>query len=143
MKQKIYQVDAFTDKLFHGNPAAVCPLEEWLSDEGHIALYINFDTGKSVIKPESGAIIEQIVGMMKSNPELKLGVEGQTDNAGNPSSNKVLSEVRAKSVVSAIVSQGISTERLSSSGYGQDKQIADNNTDEGRAKNRRVELVRK
>jgi OmpA-OmpF porin, OOP family len=114
-----------------------------LNRDGHIALYINFDSGKSIIKPESRAIIEQIVQMMKSNPELKLSVEGHTDNVGNPASNKTLSEERAKSVVSAIVSESISIERLSSSGYGQDKPIGDNNTEEGKAKNRRVELVRK
>jgi OmpA-OmpF porin, OOP family len=114
-----------------------------LNRDGHIALYINFDTGKSAIKPESMTIIEQIVGMMKSNPELKVNIEGHTDNVGSPASNKILSEERAKSVVSAIVSKGINIDRLSSSGYGQDKPIADNNTDEGRARNRRVELVRK
>lgn len=116
---------------------------ETLNRDGHIALYINFDTGKSVIRSESGPIIGQIVEMMKSNPELKLGIEGHTDNAGSSASNKILSEERAKSVVSAIAGQGISIERLSASGFGQDKPIADNNTDEGRAKNRRVELVKK
>ena len=116
---------------------------ETLNRDGHIALYINFDTGKSVIRAESGPIIGQIVEMMKSNPELKLSIEGHTDNVGSTESNMVLSGERAKSVVSAIVSQGISIERLSASGFGQDKPIADNNTDEGRAKNRRVELVKK
>jgi OOP family OmpA-OmpF porin len=116
---------------------------EALNRDGHIALYINFDTGKSIIRDESRTIIEQIVQMLKSNPDLKLGVEGHTDNVGSPASNKTLSEARANSVVSAIVSQGISPDRLSPSGYGQDKPIADNNTEEGRAKNRRVELVKR
>jgi outer membrane protein OmpA-like peptidoglycan-associated protein len=116
---------------------------EALNRDGHIALYINFDTGKSIIRDESKPIIEQIVQMMKSNPDLKIGVEGHTDNVGTPASNKTLSEARAKSVVSAIVGQGISAERLSPAGYGQDKPIGDNNTEEGRAKNRRVELVKK
>lgn len=114
-----------------------------LNRDGHIALYINFDTGKSVIRDISKPIIEQIVQMMKSNPDLKIGVEGHTDNVGTPASNKTLSEARAKSVVSAIVSQGISADRLSPAGFGQDKPIADNTTEEGRAKNRRVELVKK
>jgi len=114
-----------------------------LNREGHIALYINFDTGKSTIKPESKPIIEQIVQMLKSNPDLKLSVEGHTDNVGNPKSNKTLSDDRAKAVVSAIVAQGIDAKRLSTAGYGQDKPIADNKTEEGRAKNRRVELVKK
>lgn len=116
---------------------------EALKRDGHIALYINFDTGKSVIRDESKPIIDQIVQMLKSNPDLKLSVEGHTDNTGNPASNKVLSEERAKSVVTALVSAGIAPERLSASGYGQDKPVADNNTEEGRAKNRRVELVKK
>jgi len=114
-----------------------------LNRDGHIALYINFDTGKSIIRDESKPIIEQIVQMLKSNPDLKVSVEGYTDNVGTPASNKTLSEERAKSVVSAIVSQGITGERLTSSGYGQDKPIGDNSTEEGRAKNRRVELVKK
>jgi OOP family OmpA-OmpF porin len=114
-----------------------------LNRDGHIALYINFDTGKSTIKPESKSIIEQIVEMLKANPDLKLSIEGHTDNVGNPGSNKTLSEDRAKSVVAAIAGQGIGIERLSTSGYGQDKPIGDNKTEIGRAKNRRVELVRK
>jgi len=114
-----------------------------LNREGHIALYINFDTGKSVIKSESKPIIEQIVQMMKSNPDLKISVEGHTDNMGNPKSNKTLSEARAKAVIAAIVAEGIDAKRLSGVGHGQDKPIADNKTEEGRAKNRRVELVKK
>jgi len=116
---------------------------EALNRDGHIALYINFDTGKSMIRDESKPIIEQIVQMMKSNPDLKIGVEGHTDNVGTPASNKTLSENRAKAVVSAITGQGISADRLSTAGYGQDQPVADNSTEEGRAKNRRVELVKK
>ena len=113
-----------------------------LNQDGHIALYINFDTGKSVIKPESKAIIEQIAQMMKANPALAVSVEGHTDNVGSQESNKKLSNERAKSVLTAIVAQGIDAKRLTSTGYGQDKPIADNNIEEGRAKNRRVELVK-
>jgi OmpA-OmpF porin, OOP family len=114
-----------------------------LNRDGHIALYINFDFGKSVIRNESIVLIGQIVQMLRANPEMKLNIEGHTDNIGNPVSNKTLSEERAMSVVSSIVSQGIAKERLTASGYGQDKPIADNSTEEGRAKNRRVELVKK
>ena len=114
-----------------------------LSRDGHIALYLNFDTGKSAIKPESSPIINQIVEMLKSNPDIKISVEGHTDDAGNPKSNKTLSDDRAKAVVTEIVAQGIDSNRLSAAGYGQDKPIADNKTEDGRAKNRRVELVKK
>jgi len=114
-----------------------------LNTQGHVTLYINFDTGKSVIKPESQPVIDQIVSLMKDNPDIKLGVEGHTDNVGDPKKNKILSENRAKAVVSAIVKQGVNASRLSAAGFGQDKPIANNNTEEGRAKNRRVELVKK
>ena len=114
-----------------------------LNRDGHIALYINFDTGKATIKPESKPMIAQIVEMLKANPGLKVSVEGHTDNVGTPASNKTLSDQRAKTVVAAIVAEGIDAKRLSVLGHGQDKSIADNKTEEGRAKNRRVELVKK
>jgi OOP family OmpA-OmpF porin len=114
-----------------------------LNTAGHVTLYINFDTGKSTIKPESQPVIEQIVSLMKDNPDLKIGVEGHTDNVGDAKKNKILSEDRAKAVVTAIVNQGIDASRLSAAGFGQEKPIADNSTEEGRAKNRRVELVKR
>ncbi len=114
-----------------------------LNREGYIALYINFDTGKSTIKPDSKPIIDQVVQMMKASPDLKVTVEGHTDNAGNPKSNKTLSEERATAVVAAIAAQGIDAKRLTPVGHGQDRPVADNRTEEGRAKNRRVELVKK
>ena len=114
-----------------------------LNREGRIALYINFDTGKSTIKTESQPIIIQIAEMLKANAELRIGVEGHTDNVGNPKSNKTLSDERAKTVMAAIVAQGIDAKRLTAAGHGQDKPVADNKTEEGRAKNRRVELVKK
>jgi outer membrane protein OmpA-like peptidoglycan-associated protein len=114
-----------------------------LNRDGHIALYINFDTGKATMRPESKPIITQIVEMLKGTPGLKVSVEGHTDNVGSPASNKTLSDERAKTVVAAIVAQGVDAKRLSALGHGQDKPIADNKTEEGRAKNRRVELVKK
>jgi len=116
---------------------------EDINRDGHIALYINFDTGKSLLRDESKPIIEQIVQMLKTNPDLKLGVDRHTDNLGSPESNKTLSMEKAKSVVAALVSNGVAAERLSASGYRQEKPIGDNNTEEGRAVNRRVELVKK
>jgi outer membrane protein OmpA-like peptidoglycan-associated protein len=114
-----------------------------LNRDGHVALYINFDTGKATIRPDSKPIVDQIVQLMKSNPSLKLTVEGHTDTVGNPKSNKALSEERAKSVVAELVKNGIDGKRLGAVGHGQDKPVADNATEAGRARNRRVELVRK
>ena len=114
-----------------------------LNKDGRVALYINFDTGKSTIRPDSKPIIDQIVQLMKTNTGLELGVEGHTDNVGDVKSNQALSENRAKAVVAAIVAQGIEAKRLSPAGHGQNKPIADNSSEEGRAKNRRVELVKK
>jgi outer membrane protein OmpA-like peptidoglycan-associated protein len=114
-----------------------------LNRDGRIALYINFDTGKATMRAESKPIIAQIVEMLKGNPGLMVSVEGHTDNVGSPASNKTLSDQRAKTVVVAIVAEGIDAKRLSALGHGQDKPVADNKTEEGRAKNRRVELVKK
>jgi OOP family OmpA-OmpF porin len=113
-----------------------------LNSDGHIALYINFETGRSDIKPASQKIIDQVVEMLNSNPVLKVSIEGHTDNAGNSGSNQTLSENRAKAVMNAIISKGIDKTRLLSKGWGQTKPIADNETEEGKAKNRRVEIVK-
>jgi OmpA-OmpF porin, OOP family len=116
---------------------------EALNKDGFMALYINFDTGKSSIKPESQPIIEQIAALLKDNSGLKLSIEGHTDNVGSPASNKTLSEQRAKSVVQAVVGLGVEASRLTAVGWGQEKPIADNRSEDGRAKNRRVEIVKK
>ena len=113
-----------------------------LNTTGSIALYINFETGKSEIKPESQNIIDQVAGMLKENSGLKISIEGHTDNVGTPAANKTLSENRAKAVVAALVAKGIDKSRLNAKGWGQEKPAADNATEEGRAKNRRVEIVK-
>ena len=114
-----------------------------LNRDGHISLHINFDTGKSIIEPDSQPVIDQIIAMMKSNPSMQLSVEGHTDNVGTPQSNKALSLARAQAVVDAVVGAGIASPRLTAVGHGQDNPVADNSTEEGRAQNRRVELVKK
>lgn len=115
---------------------------EAIINDGFIALYINFETGKSDIKPESQPIVEQIVEMLKQNPDLKISVEGHTDNVGSDKSNQTLSESRAKSVMNALISGGIEKSRLSSKGWGATKPVGDNSTEDGRYKNRRVEIVK-
>jgi outer membrane protein OmpA-like peptidoglycan-associated protein len=113
-----------------------------LESKGFVALYIQFDTGRHELKPEAQAVIREIVTMLRQAPKLKLSIEGHTDNVGNPADNLALSERRAQSVLQAIVKEGIEPSRLRAVGYGQERPIADNRTEEGRAKNRRVELVK-
>ena len=132
----ILQLEAMTQEITSDDMLTA------LNTDGHIALYINFDTGKSDIKPESQKIIDQIQSMLTANPALKISIEGHTDNTGVPASNKTLSENRAKSVMSALVSGGTDKTRLVAKGWGQDKPIAENTTDDGKAKNRRVEIVK-
>ncbi len=114
-----------------------------LNETGKAILYINFDSGKSTIKKESIPIVEQIIEMMNQAPEISISVEGHTDSDGSNESNQKLSEARAKAVVDAIVKSGINATRLSSAGFGEEKPIADNSIEEGKAKNRRVELIKK
>jgi OmpA-OmpF porin, OOP family len=114
-----------------------------LNKDGYIALEILFDTGKSSIQKESLPIVDQIYELLKSNQSLKVSIEGHTDNVGDAASNKKLSLDRAKSVMDALSAKGIDKSRLSFSGWGQEKPVADNRSEEGRTKNRRVEIVKK
>jgi OOP family OmpA-OmpF porin len=111
---------------------------------GHVAVYgIFFDTGKSVIKPESAQAIGEIAEFLKADPALKIHVVGHTDNVGAVDANIALSKARADAVLQALVrDQGIAAARLSAYGCGQFAPVASNDTEEGRAKNRRVELVK-
>jgi OmpA-OmpF porin, OOP family len=114
-----------------------------LNRDGRIALSIQFDTGRSTIKPESLAIIEQMTALLQGNPALNVSVEGHTDSVGSAAANQALSESRAKAVVAALVERGIAAGRMTSAGFGPSKPVAGNDTDEGRAKNRRVELAKR
>jgi OmpA-OmpF porin, OOP family len=116
---------------------------EAINKNGSIALYINFETGKADIKPESQKIIDDIAQMLKENPALKVSVEGHTDNAGTLAGNQTLSDNRAKAVMNAVATKGIDKARLSAKGWGQTKPLQDNSTEDGKAKNRRVEIVKK
>jgi OOP family OmpA-OmpF porin len=114
-----------------------------LNKDGFIALYINFDTGKYDLKPETQGTIDQIVALLKDNEDLNVSIEGHTDNVGQAAANKILSEQRAKSVMAAVIAGGVDASRISAVGWGQERPIADNRSEEGRAKNRRVEIVKK
>lgn len=114
-----------------------------LNKKGFVALYINFDTGRAELKPDGQQVVREIAAMMKGAPALKLAIEGHTDNVGSAADNKALSERRAQSVRNAIVQAGIDAGRLTAAGFGQERPVADNRSEDGRAKNRRVELVKK
>ena len=114
-----------------------------LESTGRIALYINFDTARADIKPESMPIIDEIVGLLRNNRQLNVAIEGHTDNVGGAAANQALSLARAQAVMAAITAKGVAAARLSAAGLGQTKPIDDNATEAGRARNRRVELVRK
>jgi outer membrane protein OmpA-like peptidoglycan-associated protein len=111
---------------------------------GRAAVYgILFDTGKSTIKPESAQAIGEIAKLLKADPTLKIHVVGHTDNVGDVDSNTKLSKDRGEAVLQALVrDHGIAAARLRSYGCGQFAPVASNDTEEGRAKNRRVELVK-
>jgi OOP family OmpA-OmpF porin len=117
-------------------------LNQGISQTGKIAVYgIYFDSGKSIIKPESKPTIDEIVKMLGQAPKLKIFVVGHTDSDGLVESNMKLSSDRAAAVVKVLIENGISAIRLKSSGVGPYCPVESNHTDEGKAKNRRVELV--
>ena len=119
------------------------PLYDRLASDGKIVTYaITFDTGKATIKPESTGEINRITKFMKDDPSINFEVQGHCDNTGSDKVNDPLSQKRAEAIVAALVANGIDASRLTAVGKGAHEPIADNATDEGRAKNRRVEFVK-
>ena len=117
-------------------------LKGGLADSGHVEVPgIFFDTAKSDIKPESQPAIQEVVKMLQASPAVKVWVVGHTDNVGTADANVALSNARAASVVKALAAGGIDARRLTPHGDGPFAPVAANTTDEGRARNRRVELV--
>lgn len=113
-----------------------------LAKDGHIALYLNFDNDSDAIRADSLPAIAEIGKLLAADPALKLRIEGHTDNTGKAAHNQTLSRARAESVVNAITAKQIAADRLKPEGMGAQQPVADNTSEEGRAKNRRVELVR-
>ncbi|MBS1737296.1 MAG: OmpA family protein [Bacteroidetes bacterium] len=113
-----------------------------LVEKGKAILHINFDTDKATLKPDGKEAVKEIVKVLSENKELHIAINGYTDNSGSVAYNQKLSEERASTVKNEIIKSGISPDRLTSQGYGQDHPISDNTSEEGKAKNRRVELVK-
>ena len=108
----------------------------------HVVLYgVMFDFNKSTLQPSSDASLQPAANMMTADKALKLEVQGHTDNVGNDAYNQTLSEARAKAVVTWLTQHGVAADRLTAKGYGKTKPVADNGSDEGGAKNRRVEIA--
>jgi len=119
-----------------------CPVisEEIIKKVNRAAQNIFFSTGSSKLLAKSFPKLNEVVTILKENPTYKVNIDGHTDNTGKADKNQTLSEARAASVKAYLVSKAVDEGRLTSSGFGQDKPIADNKTAAGRAKNRRVEM---
>ena len=122
----------------------VASLATALSTSGAVAIRdILFDTGKATIQPTSAGTLTMIADVLKADPDLSLEIQGHTDNVGSAATNLALSKERAAAVKAALVNAGVDDTRLTTNGFGDTQPVADNSTDEGRARNRRVELVKK
>lgn len=120
------------------------PLYDRLATDGKIITYaITFEHGKADLKPESMVEILRIAKLMNEQPGVKFEVQGHCDATGSDKVNDPLSQKRAEAIVAALVEQGIASSRLTAVGKGSHSPLADNSTEEGRAKNRRVEFVKK
>jgi len=118
-------------------------MAEGISSTGHVAIYgIYFDFNKSELKPESEPALNEIAKLLTGNPNLKVFIVGHTDNVGGVDYNMKLSQARADAVVKALTTKyKVNPQHLKAYGVGQLTPVAPNKTEEGRAKNRRVELV--
>lgn len=116
------------------------PLQPLEANASVVLNNIFFDLNKFDLRPESKVELDRLVQLLQENPTLKVEISGHTDNIGKPADNQVLSNNRAKAVVSYLINNRIAANRLSFKGYGEKQPVADNNTEEGRAKNRRTEL---
>jgi outer membrane protein OmpA-like peptidoglycan-associated protein len=112
-----------------------------VTEKASMKIEVEFDTGKSSIAREYDSHLNQVAAFLKKYPEVKVNIEGYTDNTGSRATNVRLSDQRAKSVMQALVSRGVAKNRLSAKGFGPENPIADNSTPVGRQQNRRVEAV--
>lgn len=123
-------------------PTAV-QMKKDIDTGGKAILNINFDTDKSSLKPDGQKVVDEILVLLKNNPAMNISVEGHTDNAGTKDKNKKLSIERANTIVGFLTKNGIAGKRVSATGYGAVNPLVANDSEENKAKNRRVELVKK
>lgn len=110
---------------------------------GRAVLHINFDFDKATLRPDAVPVIEQVAVLLKDSPVLRLELDGHTDGIGTKEHNRILSDARARTVRNALLTRGITADRLTTAGFGATVPVANNATEDGRFKNRRVELVRR
>ncbi|MDR1877000.1 MAG: OmpA family protein [Flavobacteriaceae bacterium] len=118
-------------------------IQKDLNEKGKAVLHINFDTDKATLTSDGKTAVGEITKVLQTDKILKLAINGHTDNTGSDTHNLQLSKNRAITVLNAIVASGIDKSRLSSDGFGAKNPIADNSTEEGKAQNRRVELIKR
>jgi outer membrane protein OmpA-like peptidoglycan-associated protein len=121
---------------------AVPLYDKFLTDGKFVTTGIKFDVNRATIRPESMGTINYVVKMMQEHAELNFSVEGHTDSDGDEAMNQKLSEARSKAVAEKMTELGISSARLTSKGWGENKPMAGNDSPEGKAQNRRVEFVK-
>lgn len=115
-----------------------------LTKDGRVAVYgINFDFNSATLRPESTVVLEQVAGLLRDEPALRIAIEGHTDDVGGEAYNMSLSGKRANAVRDWLVAAGIDTARLEAMGKGAGSPVATNGNDVGRAQNRRVELAKR
>jgi outer membrane protein OmpA-like peptidoglycan-associated protein len=117
-------------------------IENDLLNSGKSVLQINFDTDRATLKTDGLETVQEIIKVLRDNPELKIAINGYTDNSGGKEHNQKLSKDRASTVKKEILKAGIGADRLTSAGFGQENPVATNDTEEGKAQNRRVELLK-
>jgi outer membrane protein OmpA-like peptidoglycan-associated protein len=118
-------------------------LASQLAGSCHAALYgVHFDVNKPALRPDSDATLQQVLALLQANPALSIELQGHTDAVGDDAANQLLSEARAASVRAWLTQRGVDGKRITAKGYGKTKPVATNDTDEGKARNRRVEIVK-
>ncbi|MET0393119.1 MAG: OmpA family protein [Chitinophagaceae bacterium] len=117
------------------------PLQPIEMNASMVLKNVFYDVKKADLGPASQVELDKVVQLLKDNPGVTVQISGHTDNVGKPADNQLLSESRAKTVVSYLINKRISPQRLSYKGYGESRPVADNTTEEGRAQNRRTELT--
>ena len=132
------------NELYAQQTTDMSAVEKAIAETGKfVTNNILFETGKATLKPESMEEIQKVAEYMKKNPQARFEVQGHTDNVGSDKTNDPLSQARAEAVVKALEEQGVDPFNLRPVGKGSHEPVADNSTDEGRAKNRRVEFIKK